>query len=750
MITSSFLVSFYFVCGVIIIFLAVTILRYSQKNVVSWATALVLTFAGFGPILSAVGIMLEQNREQGTVLFHNLSISFNYVWEFFFPSLLFFALVYPRRHRLWKFVSKLVWFFYLPHMFHLLLMIFFPDWGAPSWAAHVAARMNFSSGVLSSMALKAASMVDVFVGLFFKAHMKLFSVVNIFYAAMAIALLAASLRLDLAPRVKRQVKVVLIGLGLCVFTYSWAKFIPILAGLNFKESTSMLFINASLILGGSSIGYAVVRLQFLGVRAIARKGIVYATAAALSASVYLLTVRQITRFVYDFSSSGAEILDTGMIILFIIIFQPILSRIEEWSELVLVRGGKSQRMRIKELMTELLSVIDVEDLRREVVSVVSDAFSADRVELWIKGDIDFDESEYGRTVTGTLARIAEPIKREDLLEAVHYDGSTLELRQKKVNSLELSNHSAFLSKLYNYNMVVPVVDREECVALLLIGYDDGRGKFSAEELELLSMLASQIASSLNNISLLKEVFEKKLMEEELSIARAIQLNLLPSRPPELERYELAAMSRSSKYVGGDYYDFIFREGMLAIAVADVSGKGVPASLLMASLQASLRGAMSVMDKPVEVVKRLNEAMFDTTSTDRFATMFYGCLETDSDTLKYTNAGHLFPVVVRDGGGIEVLDYSGLIIGVKPDFEYREEQVKLDRGDIFVVVTDGVTEAENRSGDFFGEERLYMLLSTLRDLSADEIKERIVSYVMDFCGTDAATDDITVLVLKRVE
>ena len=99
MITSSFLVSFYFVCGVIIIFLAVTILRYSQKNVVSWATALVLTFAGFGPILSAVGIILEQNREQGTILFHNLSVSFNYVWEFFFPSLLFFALVYPRRRK---------------------------------------------------------------------------------------------------------------------------------------------------------------------------------------------------------------------------------------------------------------------------------------------------------------------------------------------------------------------------------------------------------------------------------------------------------------------------------------------------------------------------------------------------------------------------------------------------------------------------------------------------------------------------
>jgi sigma-B regulation protein RsbU (phosphoserine phosphatase) len=262
------------------------------------------------------------------------------------------------------------------------------------------------------------------------------------------------------------------------------------------------------------------------------------------------------------------------------------------------------------------------------------------------------------------------------------------------------------------------------------------------------MLASQVSASLHNISLLKEVVEKRVMEEELNIARSIQLNLLPSRFPVLDRYEVAGLSVSSKQVGGDYYDCLHRGSLLAVAVADISGKGVPASLLMASLQASLRSNMDRMERPVDLVSRLNTMMCETTTEDKFATLFYGCLDMDRDTLGYTNAGHVFPVVIRNDGRVETLDYSGLILGVIPEFAYEHKSLVFRPGDLLVVTSDGVTEAMNENGEFFGEARLHEFLSLLNGGSAREILDSIVEGVRQFTGPKGAGDDLTILVLRR--
>jgi len=234
---------------------------------------------------------------------------------------------------------------------------------------------------------------------------------------------------------------------------------------------------------------------------------------------------------------------------------------------------------------------------------------------------------------------------------------------------------------------------------------------------------------------------------EMELAKRIQTALLPDEE-RIKGYEIAAAMYPAKEVGGDYYDYLHRDSLLSVAVADVSGKGVPASLLMASLQASLRSNMDRMEDPVVVVGRLNGAMYETTAPDKFVTLFYGCLNMKRDTFQYTNAGHNFPVVIREDGLVEVLDYSGLILGVVPTFTYEYQELKFKPGDTLVVITDGVTEAENGSGELFGEERLYNLLSTLRGRSAFDVKEAIVESVKNFSYPKGASDDLTVLVLKR--
>jgi len=754
---SSFLASFYLVCGIIIFFLAVMILRQSGKRAVSWFTALVLFFASFGPILGAISFMLKSNPREGTILFKDLVGSFDYAWEFFFPSLVLFALVYPRRHRAWAWLRKYVWVLFLPHLFHLVFLIFLVHRVDPVRMFRGLGDIPVSINAASALLDRIAGSLSTLLGLMFKAHVKLFALVNIAFAVFAVILLVNALRSDLSPRVKRQVRVLLGGLGLCTLTFSLARVVPVLAGMQAQEyaytALQSVFINAALIIGGGSIAFAIVRYQFLDMRLIARRGILYVAAAVVFVSVYLLVIKQITKFIYSFSHGGVGMLDTGFLILFIIAFQPVLGRLEDWSERFLARERHDPRSRIRALSAEMLTMIDVSAMKERVGVVLTELFEADEAKLVLitevlhegGGDPDI------HAVVDAFTRVGEPLSRADLLESLGYlraKSNVFRRRGTRHAAEIMASLPPGVRTFARFELLVPVTHDAACVAALLLGPRKEHDRYTAEEQALLSMLASQVSASLHNIELLKEVVEKRVMEEELNIARSIQLNLLPSNFPVLDRYEVSALSVSSKQVGGDYYDFLHRGELLAIAVADISGKGVPASLLMASLQASLRSNMDRMERPVELVSRLNTMMCETTTEDKFATLFYGCLDMERDTLGYTNAGHVFPILIRSGGRVEILDYSGLILGVIPDFGYELRSLKLAPRDVLVVTSDGVTEATNEAGEFFGEARLHEFLSSLDGRTAREVRDSIVESVNRFSGSKGAGDDLTILVLRR--
>ncbi len=755
MATAPFLASFYFVCGVIIFFLAVTILRHSGRDVVNWSTALVLFFAGFGPILGAMGVLLQENIREGTYLFKSLVGSFDYIWEFFFPSLMLFALVHPVRHRLWRYLKKWSFLLFLPHLFHLVFLIFIFDQINLDKLLRDIADVNTSSGLLASFLQSTSGLLDVFLGMLFRAHLKFFSFVNIAYAGFSMLLLGRALGLELAPRIKRQLRIVIGGLWLCVATYSLAMVVPIFMGTELPENRANVLVNAALIFGGGSIAFAIVRHQFLDMRLIARRGIIYAAVAAVFASIYLLIIRKVTGFFYQYSGAQVQVLETGFIILFIIAFQPMLGRLEEWAERVLAHENRSPRLRMRDLLNELLSMVDVEGIRERVKDELRDIFAVGRVDLVLDSDLrtSKEHMEDCDEVIKVLSQIGEPISRRDFLQSMGYKtgrGGLMLFRGGGNRTEEMDSATPCVKWFSGYNLIAPILHDEICIGILLVGDQSQSRRYSSEELSLIDMLTSQISATLAKIELLKEVVEKKVIEEELNIARAIQLNLLPSAPPVLEDYEISALSLSSQQVGGDYYDFIHRDEHVAVAVADVSGKGVPASLLMASLQASLRSNMDRMDDPVGVVSTLNNVMCESTAPDKFATLFYGYLDMKRDAFHFSNAGHVFPALIREGGKIDILDYSGLILGVQPEFGYEARQLKFHPGDTLVVLTDGVTEAENGNGELFGEERLYEMLRSLRGKSAFGVKEGIVETIKEFTHPKGFGDDLTILILRRKE
>ena len=254
----------------------------------------------------------------------------------------------------------------------------------------------------------------------------------------------------------------------------------------------------------------------------------------------------------------------------------------------------------------------------------------------------------------------------------------------------------------------------------------------------------------------EEALERARLESELATARKIQERLLPDEMPEFSGFEIAGTSLPSQQVGGDYFDFLdIGTGQLGIAIADVSGKGMPAALLMANLQASLHAQVIKPGNVAEVVFRINNQLVRSTDPNMFATFFYGILDRSQSSFTSANAGHNPPLLFRSGGKIERLEAGGLVLGFLPDQKYLQQTVDIEPGDTIVLYTDGITEAVGSSGEklsenLFGEERLIEVVQHNSSKSAREIQSAILEAISNHTADIPQSDDITLVVIKRGE
>ncbi len=290
---------------------------------------------------------------------------------------------------------------------------------------------------------------------------------------------------------------------------------------------------------------------------------------------------------------------------------------------------------------------------------------------------------------------------------------------------------------------------QPCGALCLGPKRSGRS-YTPADIEFLSALGNLTLVSVQNSFLVEEQIEKKRLEEEMRIARRIQERLLPRETPGTDPYEVAALAKPSRVVGGDYYDVVRLKGeRLLLAIADVTGKGMPAALLMANLQASLHVVLP-MDMTIEqAVGHINRVTCENTDTDRFITFFMAILHLDSGYMEYVNAGHNPPLIVRKNGSMELLSTGGLLLGVMDRVGYERGAVRLEPGDVATLFTDGVTEAMNPAGEEYLEERLEAVLKRSHTESAADIVDLVHKDIAKFTGNvEELSDDLTMLVVKR--
>lgn len=267
----------------------------------------------------------------------------------------------------------------------------------------------------------------------------------------------------------------------------------------------------------------------------------------------------------------------------------------------------------------------------------------------------------------------------------------------------------------------------------------------------------EMAASFNQMSasishLLREVSHKERLEKELEIAREVQLQLFPRSIPNVPGVEIAASSRPAREVSGDYYDFVpHPNGSVDIVVGDVSGKGISAALLMASIQSLLRSHLESWPglqagREASILVRLNRQLYHQSAANRFSTLVLGHFDASDQVLRYSNAGHN-PPLIFSADGIRKLETGGTVIGLFEGPQYEEELVQMRAGDLIVLYTDGVIEATSLAGEEFGEARLVQLVSDNCFLTTEDIRKTVIEEVQRHCSREEPEDDITLVCMR---
>jgi serine phosphatase RsbU (regulator of sigma subunit)/pSer/pThr/pTyr-binding forkhead associated (FHA) protein len=372
-------------------------------------------------------------------------------------------------------------------------------------------------------------------------------------------------------------------------------------------------------------------------------------------------------------------------------------------------------------------------------------------------DLSMDAVGAGRGVlmtleTGTLIMQAHRGEGFQISSAVRdrvlNEGASLLVRDAQMDQALKERRSIVMQSVRSM-MAVPLQTNDRVIGLIYVDTPNVVRQFTREDLNLLTVMANVAATRIEHARLAEVERTEQLMAKELQQAAEIQRGLLPTASPKVSGFDIAGHNQACRTVGGDYYDYLtFPDGRVGMIVADVAGKGMPASLLMSSLQARVQVLFEEADGLAGKVAKLNRIVKSNCPGNRFITFFIGVLDPSTGELAYCNAGHNPPLLVRASGEVESLPAGGLILGILPLAAYDEGRCRLEPGDTVVLYSDGVTEAATSSGEDYGETRLAAVVRNNPALPVSDLLQSILKDVDVFTSGAPPADDITVVVARR--
>lgn len=547
------------------------------------------------------------------------------------------------------------------------------------------------------------------------------------------------------PDLRQRVK--FLTLGTVLGTLPFLVFNIALAKLMGQTQVSLLGA-VPMVLVPVSFGYSIARYRLMDIEVFIRRSLIYAILTGLTVGAYLVLVVLVGNTVLNISGQNSQLVAIVATLLIAAAFAPARERIQGFLERRFFREKHDLQRALQDLSRAIPHTLQ----RETLVELVRDRVTR----LLHPRDFVFLPGNGGQLhfpVNGEdvplpyFSRMLERRGSAATPEAVQSE--LMRLARRNDASRDAFRDEVLLFQERNLELAVPAFAGERLVGAIALGTKRSEVAYDGAEIDMLQIVAGQMGVQLENTRLYDEAVERKRLEEELGMAREIQQRLLPHDVPSIAGFDLAAVNLPSAQVSGDYFDFVSFGDCQGMVVADVSGKGLPASLLASNLQASIRALASSSISPGSVLRIVNDTLHASTDEARFATAFLLCLHPETGRLTYSNAGHNPPILRRANGEILWLDAGATPLGAFPNMDYDEDVITLEPGDCLVLFTDGITEAENDQGEFFGDEGLQDLVERCCEETAQGLLQRLRDAVDEHTGPVGAADDMTVLVVRML-
>jgi len=577
------------------------------------------------------------------------------------------------------------------------------------------------------------------------------SLIAAYWFAYIIASLVAFIRTYISSDSFQRIKfrIVIIGVILGIIPISTVMLIK-----QFSPTMELPYENFSVVFLSFisiSFAYAILRHGAFDLGGVLRKVLVYTILSIFIVAAYFLLTTYLGAQLEKLLRINARAATIAVLVLLAILFSPARKGAQRVVDLIFARKEKQYMNSVLGFSRKIQFCLSHDEIARLVADEVLRIIEPESVHIFFKSD----KHSFSHV-------LSIPDERKIPFTSFSASNSIVKLMETKMapvmidyyDSLWIKNNLDRISReiilLSNVSVAVPFSEQNEMLGFLLMGPKKSKKVYSHMDSEILELIGERSAIALKNIHLYRDSLEKEKLDKELQLASEIQKRLLPEAPPSLRRSEVAGRIETSREVGGDFFDFIrFGENEIAVAVADVSGKGIPAALLMTTLKATLRSEASEHKTTAEVVSNLNSALYDISDTTKFATFFYAVYNDETGILKYCNAGSFPPFMIRADGKVDRLHRGGTVIGIERDLEFIEGIIKLKKGDLVAIYTDGIIDQENEKGEPFGERRLVDFLRDNSNLSIDILIDKLFATLFAY-GNNLFKDDMSVVFIRRID
>jgi serine phosphatase RsbU (regulator of sigma subunit) len=520
----------------------------------------------------------------------------------------------------------------------------------------------------------------------------------------------------------------LIGLSVLLKSLGLQRFLPLIV-VEVAEKACYVLIPLS-------FAFAILKYRLMDIDIVIRKTVTYSIVSGTVVAMYLALAGGLGGFLITRVGVHSTWITVGATLAAVALFVPVRDRVQSIVDERFFRRKEDLPRALRTLNAKTAEITDLFVLLNDVAEHLVQALKVRNAVIFRKS---LREQSFEAAVEVGLHDRIEPTQ---LLKELRFARNTPLLASNAVAfppPAGLPDSERIAVAQLGTALIVPVRSGEDTIGFISLGRKLSDQEFDPDEIDFLTAVADQTATAIYNLRLRKQA-------QEYEEAREIQQGLIPKEISQMPGVEISGSWRPARVVGGDYFDvFALSASRLGLCIADVSGKGMPAALLMSNLQAVFRALASDSISPKQLTEKANRVMWRNTTEAKFITFFYARLDAEARILQYTNAGHNAPILTRSDGSQTRLEEGGVILGAFQESAYGQGEIELRPGDRLVMFTDGVSEAVNGEGEEFGEERIVEASLRHRQLSAEALRHTLLDLVTEFCG-DEFEDDATVLVV----